>query len=483
VKRNPPDSRPKVRADASGIVSNAGVDLLYRTAGTTGLDQQLRKALQPWCKPLAIHHPGKIILDLVVMLAAGGDCPADIAMLRSGQQVFGPVASDPTVSRLIRELAQIADEQQDDGGPVNGLDLEFDSFAGVAVQQMRTARAGARAHANTIAAATGDNDHEADVTEDRETVVDIDASLITAHSEKDHAAGTYKRGFGFHPLLAYLDHGSEGTGEGLAGVLRPGNAGSNTANDHVGLLDLIAQQLDPGERAGQVVIRTDSAGASHGFLDELTKGGYGYSLGFGVTKGTPAAIAALSADDWVPAINGDGEPREGAWVAEITEHLNLSTWPEGLRVIARKERPHPGAQLRLTDQDGHRITCFTTDHPSDDLAALEVRHRARARCEDRIRNAKDTGLHNLPYKDAAANQIWIEIVLTAQTLLAHLQTLALEGKHAVAEPKKLRLHLFNIAARYIRQGRRRILNLDKSWPWVDIIMAAITRLDTIRVPG
>ena len=483
MKRNPQDSRPKVRADASGIVSNAGIDLLYRTAQTTGLDQQLREALKPWSKPFAIHHPGKIILDLVVTLAAGGDCPADMAMLRCGQQVFGPVASDPTVSRLIRELAEVEDEEQDDGQPVNGLDLEFDSFAGVAVEQIRSARAGARARANTIAAATGEPENAADVAVDREVMVDIDASLITAHSEKDHAAGTYKRGFGHHPLLAYLDHGPVGTGEGLSGVLRPGNAGSNTATDHVGLLDLIAQQLDPSERAGQVVIRTDSAGASHGFLYELTKAGYGYSLGFGVTKGTPTAIEALNDDDWVPAINSDGESREGAWVAEITEHLNLSTWPKGMRVIARKERPHPGAQLRLTDQDGHRITCFTTNHPSSDLAALEVRHRARARCEDRIRNAKDTGLHNLPYKGAAANQIWLEIVLTAQTLLAHLQTLALEGKHAVAEPKKLRLHLFNIAAKYIRTGRCRILNLDKSWPWVDIIMTATTKLDTIRVPG
>ena len=483
MKRNPQDSRPKVRANASGIVSNAGVDLLYRTAEATGLDQQLRVALNPWRKPLAIHHPGKIILDLVVMLAAGGDCPADVATLRCGQQVFGLVASDPTVSRLIRELAGVEDEQQDDAEPVKGLDLEFDSFAGIAVQQIRTARAGARARANTIAAATGEPENEADVADDRETMVDIDASLITAHSEKDHAAGTYKRGFGFHPLLAYLDHGSEGTGEGLAGVLRPGNAGSNTARDHVGLLDLITEQLDLGERAGQVVIRTDSAGASHEFLDELIKAGYGYSLGFGVTRGTPAAIEALSADDWVPAMNSDGEPREGAWVAEITEHLNLSTWPEGMRVIARKERPHPGAQLRLTDEDGHRITCFATNHPSDNLAALEVRHRARARCEDRIRNAKDTGLHNLPYKDAAANQIWIEIVLTAQTLLAHLQTLALEGKHAVAEPKKLRLHLFNIAARFIRTGRCKILDLDKSWPWVDIVMAAISRLNAIPAPG
>lgn len=222
MKRNPPDSRPKVRADATGIVSNAGVDLLYRTAGATGLDQQLREALKPWCKPFAIHHPGKIVLDLVVMLAAGGDCPADVAMLRCGQEVFGLVASDPTVSRLIRELAGVEDEQQDTGESVNGLDLEFDSFAGLAAEQIRTARAGARARANTIAASTCDDENEADVGADREVMVDIDASLITAHSEKEHGAGTYKRGFGFHPLLAYLDHGSEGTGEGLSGVLRPG---------------------------------------------------------------------------------------------------------------------------------------------------------------------------------------------------------------------------------------------------------------------
>ncbi len=174
--------------------------------------------------------------------------------------------------------------------------------------------------------------------------------------------------------------------------------------------------------------------------------------------------------------------RDGAWVAEITELLTLTGWPPGMRVIVRKERPHPGAELRLTDADGHRITCFATSHTSSDLPALELRHRRRARCEDRIRNAKDTGLTNLPYHDAASNQLWIELVLLAQDLLAWMHLLALDGEHALAEPKRLRLHLFAIAGRLVHTARRRILDLDASWPWVPDVLRGLHRLHALT-PG
>jgi hypothetical protein len=199
-------------------------------------------------------------------------------------------------------------------------------------------------------------------------------------------------------------------------------------------------------------------------------------VGFYARTDVAEAVAALPADAWIPAIDATEVARDGAWVAEITALLSLSNWPAGLRVIARKERPHPGAPLRLTDVDGHRITCFATNHTSTDLPALELRHRRRARCEDRIRNAKDTGLRNLPYHGLASNQIWIELVLLAQDLLAWMQLLALDGEHAVAEPKRLRLRLFTICGRLVRTARRHILDLDANWPWANDVLHGLQRL-------
>lgn len=456
VKRNPKRSDLRVTDDGQGLVSHAGVDLLYRTAAVTGLEDALRTRLGRFVKPRSLHHPGKIILDLMVMLAAGGDCPADVGMVAHHNGVFGIVASDPTISRLITELA---------GDPS-------------ALRLLRTARADSRRQANQTHRTMNCPDTGAS----GEVIVDIDASLITAHSEKQDAAPNYKRGFGFHPLLAYLDHGQDGTGEGLAGIIRAGNANAGKASDHLEVLDLIVDQLDEAERKN-LVLRTDTAASNHEFLHVLSERGFGYSVGFAARGPVARAIGQVPASAWIPAVDADDQPRDGAWVAELTDLIELGSWPTGMRVIARKERPHPGAQLRLTDVDGHRITCFATNHTSTNLPELELRHRRRARCEDRIRNAKDTGLHNLPYHGVAANQIWIELVLTAQTLTAHLQLLALDGPHKVAEPKRLRLHLFSVAARYVRTGRRRILRIDQNWPWTDVILAAVTRLNAIRAPG
>ena len=209
------------------------------------------------------------------------------------------------------------------------------------------------------------------------------------------------------------------------------------------------------------MVRTDTAACTHAFLELLTDRGHGYTVGF-----------------YARADGAEPVARDGAWVAEITGLLDLSKWPARMRVIARKERPHPGAQLRLTDADGHRVTCFATNSTAD-LPALDLRHRRRARCEDPIRNAKDTGARNLPYKSAAANAVWLQIVMLAQLLTTHLQRLALHGDLAVAEPKRLRLRVFATAARLNRTGRRRILDLDKGWPWTKDILAAAQRLDAL----
>ena len=244
--------------------------------------------------------------------------------------------------------------------------------------------------------------------------VDLDATIVIAHSEKDRAAPTWKTTFGFHPLTAFADHGPAGSGEPLAILLRPGSAGSNTAADHIEAARLALAQLPAGQRK-KVLFRADSGGGTHGFLTWLTRPGrrLQYSVGLTITAAIEDALLKVPAKAWTPACDADGIQRPGAWVAELTRMLDLSSWPRGMRVIARRERPHPGAQLRITDPNGHRYTCFATSTRTGHLADLELRHRRRARCEDRIRCAKDTGLRNLPLHGYDQNQIWCEIVALA----------------------------------------------------------------------
>ena len=335
------------------------------------------------------------------------------------------------------------------------------------LQRLRAARARARANAWDAGAAPA------------RIVVDIDATLITAHSEKDGAAGTFKRGFGFHPLLAYLDQ----TREALAGVLRPGNAGANTASDHIAIVDLVLEQLPRAAvQDAEIVVRTDSAAATHQFTDELRAANINFLMGFDLTETIRDAILGLSESAWRPAIRQDGTEREGAWVAEISERLDLSGWPAGSRVIVRRERPHPGAQLSFTDHDGHRFLATLTDLPGDP-AELERLHRARASAEDRVRTGKQTGLENLPFRDFDHNQVGLEISLIAQDLIAWTQHLALTGELAACEPKTLRYRLLHTAARLAFHARQATLRLQRSWPWADALAAAFARLASLPPPA
>lgn len=444
------------RATGTGVVSQAGGLALVRTAQATGLTGALSVALRPWRKPLAAHDPGKILTDLAISLALGGDCLADIGILREQPGVFGLVASDPTVSRLITTLAADAPK----------------TLAAIA-----SARAQARAAAWERA---GDRapDHGIDATDPM--TIDLDATLVTAHSDKQSAAPTYKRGYGFHPLCAFGDHGRDGTGESLAIGLRAGNAGSNTAADHIAVLAAAIDQL-PGQygyRVGRkVLVRTDAAGATHDFLNYVHARALSYSVGFALTDSIAAAIDLVPATVWTPAYDSDGGVRDGAWVAELTGLIDLSDWPPGMRVIVRKERPHPGAQLRFCDRDGMRLTAFATNTRGGQVPDLELRHRRRARCEDRIRAAKDTGLTNLPLHGFDQNRIWCALVQLAMDLTAWLQMLALHDHPARRwEPKRLRLRLFSIAARITRHARQTHLRYSAHAPWTGLILTALARL-------
>jgi hypothetical protein len=424
------------------LVSSGGGLLIRRVGRVSGLGRELSAALAPWRPARASHDPGKVLLDLATAVALGGDCLADLAMVRAQSEVFGSVASDPTVSRLVATLAADVD---------------------AATAAIRTARAAARSNVWRRQRPVAGS----------QVIVDLDATLVTAHSEKELAAPTFKRGFGFHPLFAFVDHGPDGSGETVAGMLRTGSAGANTAKDHISALDQALAQL-PVEERGRVLVRADTGGGVKAFLAHISDLGLEYSVGFYGVSTVKEALEKLPGQAWRAAIDGDGQPREGAQVAELTRYLpdTLTGWPARMRVIARRERPHPGAQLRLTDEDGWRITCFATNTrgPGWTLAALEVRHRQRARAEDRIRNLKDTGLRNLPLHGFAQNQIWLEIIALAADLLVWTQTLAW-GDHPARgwEPKRLRFRLLSVAGRIIRSGRRRRLRLPRGWPWNHLI--------------
>ena len=446
-----------VRDDGRAVVSQAGSVLLVETVRKIGLDQAISAALTPWRRPRAVHDPGKMLVDLALAVALGGDCLADIALLRSEPAAFGPVASDPTVSRLIDTLAASGEK---------------------ALTAIRTARSEVRRRVWELA-----DDRAPDA--GAQVTVDLDGVLVVAHSDKQDAAPTWKKTYGHHPLMGFVDHGPGGTGEPVAALLRPGNAGSNTAADHITAARLALAQLPKKYRRGRrTLIRCDSAGGTHQFVAWLAQRGrwLSYSVGMVITESIHEHVLKIPASAWTPAIESDGEVRDGAWIAELTGDL-LDGWPQGIRLIVRKERPHPGAQLRITDADGMRITCFATNTLNRPITGLELRHRLRARAEDRIRAARATGLRNLPLHDTAQNKVWLEIVQIALDLLAWMSMLALTGRARLWEPRRLRLRLFSAAGQLVTTGRRRILRLARHWPWIREITDALERLAPLPNPG
>lgn len=245
-------------------------------------------------------------------LALGGDCLSDVAMLRSQPELFGLVASDPTVSRLVDALA----------APVRAL------------KSIRTARAAAPERAWEL---TGD---AAPGRRGELIPVDLDATIVLAHSDKEQATPTWKKSFGFHPLTAFADHGAAGGGEALAILLRKGNAGSNTAADHIATAKLTLFQL-PKARWRHVLIRTDSGGGTHEFLTWLTGRRLEYSVGFTIGEDLQNAILTFPETGWQAAYDADRGVREGAWVAEFTGLLDLTGWPKGMRSTAYRPCPPP----------------------------------------------------------------------------------------------------------------------------------------------
>lgn len=213
---------------------------------------------------------------------------------------------------------------------------------------------------------------------------------------------------------------------------------------------------DPGARG--------SAGATHGLTDYCREANLGVSVGHELTEPVRAAIPHIPEDAWVAALDQDGSARKNGEVAEITDSVDLSSWPQGARLIVRRERPHPGAQLSFTDHDGYRFQAILTDQDERDIAVLECRHRQHAHVEDRIRDDKDTGPAKFPFKELALNEVWLEIVMLAHDLIGWTQALLLSGELAKAEPKRLRYRLLHVAARLAFSGRRAKRRLQHDWP-------------------
>jgi hypothetical protein len=467
-------TRPKitVTADGAGVVSHAGTRLLADLADATTLTGELSEALDGVRGPRPGHDPGRVLVDLAVAIADGGEAISDIAALADQQALFGPVASDSTCWRLLDALDDAA-------------------LAAVAAARARAREVAWAQRAETTGTAFG-RSRVAGTPGLEALVIDLDAHIVVCHSEKQQAAPTFKHSFGYHPLLAFLDN----TDEFLAARLRAGNAGSNTAADHIAVLDAALAQLPDAYRYGHpILIRADGAGCTKAFLAHvrsLREQGVNceFSVGWTITAREHAAIAGLAASDWTPAVDTDGQPRplDKAAVAEITGLLpaqTLADYPPGTRVTVRRERPHPGAQLdAIEERDGYRYTAFATDTRAGQHAFLDARHRAHARVEDRIRCGRATGLGRLPSRSFQINSAWLAATMIANDLLAFTHTLLLHDTPlAHAEPKTLRYRLLHVAARLTRGQRRLRLRIDQHWPWANRLATAFARLAALPTPA
>lgn len=483
----------EVTGGGQGVVSHAGLALLRHLADKTGLTGGLSRALAS--PRLLVHDRGRVLSDLACAIADGARVISDFRVMGDQRELFGLVASVPTAWRTLKEIARAGS---------------------VADKRVTAAVNTARRHAWAQAAARHGalpGIRLADKTLDGVTCIRLDATVTFAHSDKELAEANFK-GCGHHPLLA----GCDNTGEPLAWMLRRGSAGSNTAADHLAIVDAAIAALPPALRR-RLMITTDGAGASHDLIKHLDKlagrRGYEltYSVGWALGEREKIALRLVPEQAWQAAIDGRGEIRERradgacastscvhrecwieeAHVTELTGLLregprgdHLKAWPAAMRVFARRERPHPGAQLTLFEaEDGWRHSLWVTNRAAGtrgwlgQTAYIDAAHRVHARVEDIIRTGKDAGLGHLPSFDYQVNAAWLTAAMTGQILLAWLKLLALDGDLARAEPKTLRYRVLHAAARLVRGGRRRCLKIQATWPWAEAITTAWQRIDAI----
>jgi hypothetical protein len=484
-----------VTGGGTGVVSHAGLVLLRQLADRTGLTAGLSAALP---SPLCGHDRGRVFADLACAIADGARVISDFRVLGDQRELLGPVASVPTAWRVLSETAAGGDRRR------------RKVTAAVSRARRHAWAAGIARHGGLPPVRVADRRLEG------VTCIRLDATVVTAHSGKEGAEPNFK-GYGHHPIIAACDN----VREPLAWMLRPGSAGSNTAADHLRLLGDAITALPPALRR-KLMVTCDGAGASHALVAELDRlaGRHGYqvtySVGWELGAREKAAIGKVPEAAWQIAVDGSGEVRErrsdgacgsprcahrACWIQEahVTELTGLlregpggdqlDAWPEKMRVFARRERPHPGAQLSLFEAaGGWRYSLWVTNLPGTttgwrgQCAYIDAAHRVHARVEDVIRTSKDTGLGHFPSHDYKINQAWLDTAMTASILLSWLRLLALDGGLARAEPRTLRYRVLHAAARLVSGGRRKTLKIAATWPWAEEIVAAWHRVQAIPHP-
>jgi len=439
----------------TGVAAHVGLHALCAFADRLGLGDELSSAIPRPRERAPLHDRGKVLVHAMAMLAGGGEACSDIEFLRSEQSLFGFVPSDSTLWRTFHEITPATRDE------------------------VKRAIANVRAEVWRRSSAT---------TGSEPVVLDVDASFVEIHTEHKAGTGPNKDGYGFHPLLCFAD----ATVELLSAMLRPGNAGANDVADHIVVLDEALAQL-PGEIAHghgvgdeaslvrrDVVIRADSAGCTAGFLAGLRARNVGFAVVARSTRQiTEAIFSTLGHEELsVPAVRQDGELREGAAVMELTELVDLASFPEGTRLIVRREPLHPGAQQSLFPSLDYRYWGRYTDQDGDPVA-LDAFIRAHAHVEEHISRLKDSGLCRFPISNLEANRNWLMVLAAAADLVRWFQLLCLDGALSRARPKQLRWSVFHAPGRLVRSARREFVRILDGWPSAEALLTAYRRIALI----
>lgn len=455
---NPILTYPSPRTELTGqnLVSHAGLSALGTFLNSLDFRRLCEDRFSQFVPKAASHRSGKIIADLALMLAAGGEQACDMDILRTSTPVFGPVASEATVSRFV--------------GRIKHMPEAFTYGYHTMAKELRS----------RIWAAAGTRNPAERASRLHPLIIDIDATLVQAHSDKEHAAGTYKGGYGFAPMIATADYGQgHGTDEILAVPLRPGNKGANSAKDHIEVLTQALSVLPDdfydqhGALVGEkLLVRTDSAGASREFLTHLHSLGIQFSTSYSLPVIREREVRWISAKKyWEPAIDQHGKELRDVWVVDATKVMKLKGYPPNTRIYVRAEPLHSGAKASLFDTDGNRVTAFLTNSPYYVVPELDRRHRARGRCENRIKSLKHAGLGKLPYWAFAANQAWALLAALAVNLLVWVQLVILPAGHQASawDMKRWRNRVFAMAGKLVSSGRQARLLIPQRTPEAGLV--------------
>ncbi len=478
MQHNGWDHALKVTGGGTGLVGHAGAILLRKAADQAGLTAGLSAALQRAGKS-PVFDRGAALVSMAVAIALGATSMSDIAVLAHLAPVLGAAPSGPTMRRAL-DLA---------GGTAM-------------LERIARARAKARAHAWNLIRETPAGFPWlaiAGKTLAGWVVIDMDGTLVTAHSDKEGAAPTWKKGYGFHPLAAWCSN----TRECLAMLLRPGNAGSNTFTDHREVLAAAIRQV-PARFRRKILVRIDGAGASHELVKHLLAMSSPrrillFTCGWMITPADEEAIRMVPADAWEPGIAQDGTIEEDKHVAEITHLMSRAgNWPDGLRWTVRRTKPSRRQMRNLTAYEkktGWRYSVICTNIPDTGIKDvpgshhpqyIDVTHREHAVVEtDGVRTAKAMGLRNLPSKTWQVNCGWVIAANIAADLTAWTRLLGFCDSSDLreAEPDTLRYRIWHIPARLAHHARQRVLKISPDWPWKEAFLTCWQRLCALPAPA